>query len=261
MLSLATMPPPARRAIAYLLADIDETLTWRGRLPVAAYRALARAEAEGLAVILVTGRPAGWGDLIIRQWPVAAVIAENGGLAFLRRGRAVERLYWKEESERAADLARLAAIGAHACREVAGARVSGDQPFRQVDFAIDHGEEAGPLSEPAIARLIEIFEAAGARAQASSIHVNCWFGDFDKLAMARRVLREGFGCDLEREQPRIAYVGDAPNDAPAFAGIANSIGVANVRAALGRLSSPPRYVTEAPGGFGFAEIVDLFLRG
>ena len=75
-------PAAARRQIKAVLCDIDDTLTWQGRLPAAAYMALEGLRQSGLVVVPVTGRPAGWCDHIARMWPVNAVVGENGAFYF-----------------------------------------------------------------------------------------------------------------------------------------------------------------------------------
>ena len=62
----AAFPAAARAGIRFVLTDIDDTLTTDGRLTAAAYGALERFAARGYRVIPVTGRPAGWCDLIAR---------------------------------------------------------------------------------------------------------------------------------------------------------------------------------------------------
>src|SRR5881275_3372709 len=104
MRALAGFPNEARRAIRFVLLDIDDTLTTEGRLTAAAYAALERLSRRGFRVIPVTGRPAGWCDLIARFWPVDAVIGENGAFWFrydLER-RTMIRRFWLSEEEREA---------------------------------------------------------------------------------------------------------------------------------------------------------------
>ena len=75
----------------------------------------------------------------------------------------------------------------------------------------------------------------------------------------RHYLMKMHSLELELVQARLAFVGDSPNDEPMFAGVRNSIGVANIRAFLGRISRPPRYVTRAESARGFREAADLIL--
>ena len=99
----------------------------------------------------------------------------------------------------------------------------------------------------------------GMTAKVSSIHVNGWFGRYDKLTMTRTLLAEAFGVDLDAERDRFVFAGDSPNDAPMFAYFPNAVGVANVREFADRIDALPAYVTRAEAGAGFAELADFLL--
>jgi HAD superfamily hydrolase (TIGR01484 family) len=261
MRPLAGWPAASRAAIRGVLFDIDETLTTRGRLTAEAYAALARAKAAGLACVPVTGRPAGWCDHIARMWPVDGVVGENGAFWF-RHDAAANRLvrrYVVPDAEREASRARLAAIRARVLAEVPGTAVASDQPYREADLAIDFREDVAPLAREAVDRIAAIARAAGATAKVSSIHVNIWFGAWDKLTTARLFAREALGADLEAERERWTFAGDSPNDAPMFAFFPHAVGVANVREFAGRLEAEPAWVTTAESGAGFAELIDALL--
>jgi HAD superfamily hydrolase (TIGR01484 family) len=259
---MSEFPTAALRQIRAVLCDIDDTLTDDGRLTAHAYGALERLHAAGLKVIPVTGRPAGWCDLIARLWPVDAVVGENGAFYFAYRRdlRRMLRCYWKTPHERADDRRRLDALGAKILTKVPGAAIAADQAYREADLAIDWREDVAPLPAEAVARIVLLFGAAGARAKVSSIHVNGWFGDYDKLAMSLRLLRELFDLDADAAAAQVLFVGDSPNDAPMFAYFPNSVGVANVRDFEGRLAAEPAWVTEARGGAGFAELAERLLE-
>jgi hypothetical protein len=66
--------------VRFVLTDMDDTLTYRGRLSARTYDASERLQAGGVKVIPVTAAPAGWCDQMARMWPVDGVIGENGGL-------------------------------------------------------------------------------------------------------------------------------------------------------------------------------------
>jgi HAD superfamily hydrolase (TIGR01484 family) len=258
---LAAMPDAARRGIRFVFTDIDDTLSTRGKITGPAYQALERLTNAGRIVIPVTGRPAGWCDHIARMWPVDAVVGENGAL-YMRydpKTRTLARRFAMTEEERVARRARLAAIGAEIVREVRGAMVASDQPYRECDLAIDYCEDVPPLPRTDVDRIVQLMQARGLTAKVSSIHVNGWFGDYDKLAMTRTLLREAHGVDLDRERERCVFAGDSPNDAPMFAFFPCSVGVANVRAFLDRIGTPPAYVTRGEAGTGFAELADFLL--
>ena len=98
-------------------------------------------------------------------------------------------------------------------------------------------------------------------AKVSSIHVNGWFGGYDKLGMTRTLLREAFAIDLDADRSRFVFVGDSPNDAPMFAFFPRSVGVANVRDFLDRIATPPAFVAAQRAGAGFVEVADYLLAG
>ncbi len=58
MRPVSDMPLDIAAGISVLFCDIDDTLTNEGRLPAAAYDALERLSAAGIAVAPITGRPA-----------------------------------------------------------------------------------------------------------------------------------------------------------------------------------------------------------
>jgi len=238
-----------------LLFDIDDTLTTQGRLTAQAYGALERVTASGRMAIAVTGRPAGWCDHIARMWPVDAVVGENGAFYFrYAEGRLLKR-YQDDEAERASKRARLAAVAERILREVPGSASSADQAYRETDLAIDYCEDVPPLPLQQVERIAALMRAEGLSAKVSSIHVNGWFGDYDKLAMTRCLFAEQFNIALDAANADYAFAGDSPNDAPMFAYFENSIGVANVARFAGHLAAAPKYVTRAESGAGFAELV------
>ena len=251
----------ARRRIRFVLTDIDDTLTLAGRLPAMAYGAMERLWVAGLKVVPITGRPAGWCDHIARMWPVDGVVGENGAFYFHYDGaaRRMIRRYWKNPREREADRERLEALGRHILAQVPGSALASDQGYRETDLAIDFCEDVPPLPRPAVARIVSLFEEAGARAKVSSIHVNGWFGDWDKLGMTERFFDEVFGLDLQSVRDVVLFAGDSPNDEPMFHYFPNAAGVANVRDFADLIEHKPRWIASAPGGEGFSEIADALL--
>jgi hypothetical protein len=261
MQPLATMPDAVRRAIRGVLTDIDDTLSTHGRLTALAYAAMERLRSAGCLVIPITGRPAGWCDHIARMWPVDAVVGENGAL-YMRhddKARRLVRRFADDEATRGANRARIAAIGERIVAAVPGCALASDQPYRESDLAIDYCEDVAPLARDAVDRIVASMQAEGMTAKVSSIHVNGWFGSYDKLSMTRTVLAEAFGIDLDAERERFVFVGDSPNDAPMFAYFPNAVGVANVRGFVDRISALPAYVTRGEAGAGFAELAEFLL--
>jgi hypothetical protein len=262
MRSLTRCPDAALRGVEFVFTDIDDTLTSEGRLTARAYAAMERLSEAGVKIIPITGRPAGWCDHIARFWPVDAVVGENGAFWFRydRRRRRMTKRFRASDAERAANRQRLQAIGAKILAAVPGTALATDQLYREADLAIDFAEDVGPLDRTAIDRIVALMTAEGMTAKVSSIHVNGWFGEYDKLGMTRTMMREVHRIDLDAAQTRCAFIGDSPNDAPMFAFFPLSIGVANVRAFADRLTAAPAFVTRGSGGDGFAEFAGRLRR-
>jgi HAD superfamily hydrolase (TIGR01484 family) len=261
LIPLDKFPKAKRARIRFLLTDIDDTLTDHGRLPAESYLALQRLRRVGFVVIPVTGRPAGWCDLIARQWPVDGVIGENGALYFryLDIERRMLRQYARDAKARAKDRLKLNRIRDEVLATVPGAAVAADQLYREADLAIDFCEDVPALPREAVHRIVGIFAKHGARAKVSSIHVNGWYGDYDKLTMTRRFLAETMSIDMDVDREVMVFVGDSPNDAPMFDFFPQSVGVANVLDFADDLRHKPRYVTNARGALGFVELADALL--
>ena len=258
---LAEWLAAGRAGVDYVFTDIDDTLTLDGRLPAVAYAALERLYEAGLKVVPITGRPAGWCDHIARLWPVDGVVGENGALWFRYDcgTRRLVRRFQDDDAVRADKRRRLAELGREILTSVPGTALASDQHYRETDLAIDFCEDVPTLPQPEVARIVSLFEAAGAAAKVSSIHVNGWFGDYDKLTMSRLFAREVWDVELDDINEAAVFVGDSPNDAPMFAYFANAVGVANLRRFIDDLPALPTYLTRGEGGLGFAELVEALL--
>jgi len=253
---LAEFTVEARGRVRGVFTDIDDTLTTHGRMFAASFGALEKLRDAGLLVVPVTGRPAGWCDHIARMWPVDAVVGENGAFWFrhdAKANRLVKR-YVVGEAERARRADRMQAIAGRVLREVPGSAIASDQPYREADLAIDFCEDVPALPREAVLRIVGIMESEGLTAKVSSIHVNGWFGGYDKLSTTKLMMREDFGIDLEAERDAFVFAGDSPNDQPMFAFFPNAVGVANVRAMADMMTTLPAWVTPSAGAAGFAEI-------
>ncbi len=252
MKPLSELRDPGR--IRGLLFDIDDTITTDGRLTAEAYGALEALKRNGRIVVPITGRPAGWCDHIARMWPVDAVVGENGAFYFHFSNGKLQKKFQDDAAARARNQSRLQAIGARIVAQVSGCAIASDQPYRETDLAIDYCEDVPPLPLEGAERIAQLMRAEGLTAKISSIHVNGWFGGYDKLAMCRQLCAEVFGLSPEILQREFAFAGDSPNDAPMFAYFENSVGVANVARFAGRLEAEPKYVTRGFAGAGFAEL-------
>ncbi len=262
MQPLSQCPRGVLAAIRGVLTDIDETLSTRGHLTAEAYGAMEALARAGLRVIPVTGRPAGWCDHIARFWPVDAVVGENGAFWMWRDNRAgkLRSRFVQSEAERAEGRRRLGAVCEEVLRTVKGTGIASDQPYRLADLAIDFCEDVPRLPPADVERIVAIFERHDARAKVSSIHVNGWFGDYDKLTTTKAMMAELFGVDLERDAAAYVFAGDSPNDSPMFGFFPNAVGVANVRDFADSLPNSPRWVTKEHSGAGFVELTAAILQ-
>ena len=234
-----------------VLCDIDDTLTLHGRIVPEALLMLRRLQAAGLMVVPVTGRPGGWADHIARMWPVDGVIGENGGMWLWMDGEKLQRRFLQPADVRAHNRQRLTALADEILAAVPGCALASDQAYRDLDLAIDFCEDVPPLPDTAIDRIVVCFQAAGATCKVSSIHVNGWFGAFDKLTGFERFHHDRLG--RAPDLSRWAFFGDSANDEPMFRAFPLSVGVANVARFLPRMQHHPAWITAAEGGHGFVE--------
>src|SRR5262249_17363724 len=155
---------------------------------------------------------------------------ENGAFYFRYdwTARRMIRRYVHDERTRAVQHERLLEIGASIVSAIAGTAISADQAYRETDLAIDYCEDVPRLSPEAAERIAAAMRARGLTAKVSSIHVNGWFGTYDKLAMTKTLMREALAVDLDAARREYVFVGDSPNDAPMFAYFPHAAGVANV---------------------------------
>jgi len=249
--------------VQYVLMDIDDTLTRGGKLLNSSYNALWKLKEAGLKVIPVTGRPAGWCDLIAREWPVDGVIGENGALAFWEEPSSNGRLLvLKAEYHPNAvknDHPVLKKIKEKAIAEFPELRLAKDQFARLFDLALDFAEE-DPVLPLAVAERVRIIaEEEGAKAKVSSIHVNIWMGNYDKLSMVENFLSKRFGWQSGEGDTEVVFIGDSPNDEPMFARFPLACAVANVNRYRNLIKYLPAYVATRECGEGFAEIAEVIL--
>jgi len=244
-----------------VLFDIDDTLTTRGRLPACAYSALWALKESGLRLIPITGRPAGWCDHMARMWPVDAVVGENGAFYFFYDAQAgkLRKRYLADEDQRRENRRRLRAVWEEIRTRVPGVALASDQHYREADLAVDYCEDVPHAGWEAVEEIVGIFRAHGAHCKVSSIHVNGWFGDYDKRRTAQLLARELFGIPEEVLRRRAVFCGDSPNDEPMFAAFELSVGVANVTRFASRMEHLPAFVTSSAGGEGFAELAQKIL--
>jgi hypothetical protein len=245
--------------VKVLFTDIDGTLTTNGQLTDMAYTAMWNLSRAGIVVVPITGRPAGWCELIARQWPVHGVIGENGAFYF-RLETKMKRVFFSSKANRKVYRERFKKILARVRTEVPAARLASDQFCRLFDLAIDFAEDVCPLPKSDVTKLVKLFVEAGARAKVSDIHVNGWFGDYDKQTACAQYIENEFGFSKEAAQTRCVFVGDSPNDEPMFQYFSNSFAVANFKEFADDVKHQPGFLASHEEGRGFAEIAEHLIR-
>lgn len=257
--------PTLLRNLRGICLDIDDTLSTHGKLTAEAYHSLWKLKAAGLAVVPVTGRPAGWCDHFARFWPVHAVVGENGAFTFFMQNGIRKRIDTLQNSENQKTLKqKLLHLGEAIQQKFPHARWASDQGYREYDLAIDVCEDVEPWKPEAVKQLLEFCKSQGAHAKLSSIHVNTWFGDYDKHRGFQTWLDQGApGWPETTQAPthdQWIYVGDSPNDEPMFKAFPYSVGVANLTCYLPTLVHPPTWLTRSESGAGFSEVAERLIH-
>ncbi|MDH4418577.1 MAG: HAD-IIB family hydrolase [Acidovorax sp.] len=251
-----------------IFTDIDDTLTTEGAITPDALQALADLKAAGLTVIPITGRPIGWCEPFMTGsagmgWPVDAMVAENGAVAFARDTdpqKPLAKLYQQDYATRSANMARMREIAATVATKLPGVALSRDSAGRETDLAFDYAE-FDRHSPETVQQVLALLQQAGMLTTVSSIHIHGCFGDFDKWQGANWIVRELLNRDLAQELDRWVFVGDSGNDQAMFQHFTHSVGVANIARFVPQLTHLPRFVTQGERGAGFAEVARTILAG
>lgn len=250
----------SNKNIKGIFFDIDDTFSSDGKITPEAYQALWSLKNSGIIVAPITGRPAGWCDHIARMWPVTAVVGENGAFYFMmKNGKIFKNYIWGKDSIEESRV-KLELIKTEVLKKIPQADVASDQHYREFDLAIDICEDVSPLSKKEVDEIVSIMKRHGANVKISSIHINCWFGSFDKLSATKMFVKEEYGINLDEHNEEYTFIGDSQNDEPMFCYFKNSVGVANVLAFEGRLKHMPTFITPSKSGAGFVELAKVLLK-
>ncbi len=258
-----------RKNVDRLFFDVDDTLTNDGQLLPAATDALHRAKALGLSLVAVTGRSLSWAEMLLRLFPLDAAVGETGAACLYwtlddevtgNGGRRVAALHSEPDADRReTNRLKRQAAAKEVFAAVPRARFALDNMGRVYDTAFDLVEDGPPLSAEEAKNIRDILGRHGLVVAQSSVHINAWFGAFDKATMVDRYLRDVCRTSLAEQAATLVYVGDSRNDGPMFAKSELSVGVANVAPhldALAAANQAPKFVVSGRGGAGFAQVVD-----
>tara|TARA_B110001454_G_C12723310_1_gene436565 strand:+ start:49807 stop:50598 length:792 start_codon:yes stop_codon:yes gene_type:complete len=249
-----------KNKIKFVLSDLDDTITTDGHIPSESYSSLWKLKDFDIKTIIVTGRPAGWCEMMARTWPIDGVIGENGAFFFRYTNKNMRRFFASSPELIETNTAKLDIIKNEILKTIPESKISSDQFCRMFDLAVDICEDIPPLTKEQTAKIISIFEKHGAQAKLSSIHVNGWFGTYDKLTTAKFILSNEFGLTEEQIQSSCVYAGDSPNDEPLFSYFENGVGVRNIEPYLPTLKFQPKYITQQPAGKGFQELTEKIIQ-
>jgi hypothetical protein len=250
MIPVAQMGVDEARALSGLLFDLDDTFLDRGRLSPEAYRALHELADAGLDLMLVTGRPAAWGRVLARMWPLGAAVSENGAIVHRMLKGQLRELDTIEASSRARRRSRLEKIAARVRERFPDLQETDDARDRISDYTFDIGEHVR-VDDRVVGGAVQLARGLGAFCITSSVHLHLTFDRHDKASGSLFAISTCFGMESTLARQRYAYVGDSENDAACFAAYATTIGVANLS---GRPTVLPRYVTRAERAQGFVEL-------
>ena len=260
MLPLTAIHRDSLRQIDYLLFDVDETFTTHGLLRSETYATLFALRDAGITAVPVTGRPSGWGNVMLSTWPIKACVTENGGVISWKDSIGIARQQIIHEQHRGEGyIEKLRALGNAIAARYPQIRVSADQLYRLTDLAIDYAEQSPAVSEETVADIVAWMRAEGYQTAVSSIHIHAYKPTNEKADGVYPLMQVAFAMTADAVHARCAFIGDSPNDASLFAAIPMSVGVANVRTSLGKIVTPPAYVCSSECGAGFVEFVSALI--
>jgi len=261
MTPIQNFPADVAKTLLGVFFDIDDTFTAHGKIGPKPFQAIWSLKEAGLKVVPITGRPAGWCDHIARMWPVDGVVGENGAFYFWydQKEKKLKKRFMDSDPVREENRRRLSMVKEEILRSVPGTALASDQQYREADLAIDYCEDLTPLPWQEVVRICGIFKKHGATCKVSSVHVNGWFGDYNKLGMTKLLVLEQWGLMLNDQKNRFIFCGDSPNDEPMFEYFPHAAGVRNILNFAERMKHLPTFVASQEGGEGFAEIVNTIL--
>lgn len=233
--------------IQYIVSDFDGTLTINGKL---SHKVIERIEilSKKYKIIIVTGRPLSWCNMLINVFPLTAVIGENGGGYYYKNGDDI-RLQMMTEI----DLIDQNNLRIDILSKFPNLVMADDNIHRSCDTAVVLDSNYYDVVDD----FLEYLKSKNLMFKISNIHINIWKNDYDKLSATKHLFAHVFN---ENIADRSIYFGDSPNDEPMFKEVKLSIGVNNIIQYLTNMISHPSHITSKSEGDGFIEFTDNFIE-
>jgi len=237
--------------VRLVATDMDGTLTTNGEFTAELLQAFGRLKDSGLAVLIVTGRSAGWVSAIVNYLPVVGAIAENGGLYIDKAD--LEPIILPDIPRISRHRDRLGSLFNRFKDRYPTLVPSVDNPYRITDWTFD----ITGLSPSDLAWMQKTCETQSMGFTYSTVQCHIKILRQSKAMGLAKVLQQRFP---QLSAADIVTVGDSPNDESLFAAqFPQSVGVANVAHYLPTLAHSPTYITAAAEGAGFIELANYLI--
>jgi len=256
-LSIQELPVSQVKAV---FSDLDDTITFESLLLPTTLNSIHKLSEAGFKVVIVSGRPAGWADALMRLLPLDAFIFENGAGLMWKEGKKVRTHCLASLADQNNQKVILEKVFSEIKKTNPKVKLATDQAYRLFDFAIDFYEEPPFLDPNEVSSLMSFLDKqANITAKLSSIHINYWVGHHTKLTACAYWL-ERWGASEQIFKDSVVFSGDSPNDEPLFEFFPLSVGVANIQRFLPVMKTLPRYLTTRSGGEGFEDLSQVLLK-
>jgi HAD superfamily hydrolase (TIGR01484 family) len=251
--------PEIKSQVKAIFSDFDDTLTHQSLFHSETLKTIEQLKQKGFWLVIVSGRPAGWADCLMRILPIDAMVFENGAGVMVKENNKIRTVRLANDQKIEEERKILREVFDSLKKEIPHLKLATDQPYRLYDYAIDFIEEPPPLSAKEIEFVLNrLSKKPGITAKLSSIHINYWCGSHTKVTACEYLLNtEGKKRHINKEN--VLYSGDSPNDEPLFEFFPLSIGVANIKLFWDKLKHHPKYLTLEEGGKGFKEFAEELL--
>jgi HAD superfamily hydrolase (TIGR01484 family) len=238
--------------IRLIATDMDGTLTKKGQFSAELLQTLEKLAEVNIAVLIITGRSAGWVEAVRNYLPVVGAIAENGGLFYGELGTEPEFLIPIVDIK--IHRQKLADTFAFLQSKFPQIEESSDNRFRLTDWTFN----IAGLNLAEVRELASLSIKQGWSFTYSNVQCHIKPIQQDKANGLSQVIQRYF-TDLTVQE--IVTVGDSPNDESLFdrSLFPNSVGVGNISHYRSQMQHLPVHITQGWEVDGFAELAAVFL--